>query len=410
MTLVTSLRSTPSVLTSAYCPTARVIPAAHASPSSPSHTPLTFLLPSPYDATATLHTSTYIHRLQVHICQPEMENERSLVSSCAGRHDASQHVLAMVVVLPDSPDTIRRLPNHPSVNPAAPISHSFLSSNASRAIVTTLYNDLYTTPVANLGHSLNAVDAYARRILLYIPGRLSERSMCIARAVGWELHAVPFIPPPHDGKGIHYRFVDQYTKLNLWKLDQLGIERAVYLDADTLVLRNFDELFDIPFAFAAVPDVWDVQFLLGFNAGVLVLRPSTDVFAHMMATLGEARFPLKDAEQAFLNLYFGADVVRLPYVYNGNLVIKERSPVMWQAMHDSVKIVHYTVPKPFPKVGKGIVEGDRLRKAIRKARNARGGLFREEIGWWERSYNDMQIEHRDALSKCDWIVDGAIES
>ncbi|KAI0038119.1 glycosyltransferase family 8 protein [Auriscalpium vulgare] len=290
----------------------------------------------------------------------------------------------------------------PSLKLSAPILHP--SDNSSRAVVTTLYNDLYTTPVATLGHSLTAASVSARRILLYIPGRLSERSLCIVRAVGWEPHPVAYIPPPHAGKGVHWRFVDQYTKLNMWTLDTLGIDRVVYLDADTLVLRNFDELFQLPFTFAAVPDVWDVQFKLGINAGVLAARTSSDEFRNMMRQLGRARFPLLEAEQAFLNLYFGAETVRLPYEYNGNLVIKERSPVMWAAMRDALRIVHYTVPKPFPKVGEGIVEGERLQKAIRKAKRAKGKLFETEIGWWEQAHEDMQHENRDALASCSALA------
>ena len=34
------------------------------------------------------------------------------------------------------------------------------------------------------------------------------------------------------------------------------VTRAVYVDSDALALRNFDELFALPHAFAAVPDAW----------------------------------------------------------------------------------------------------------------------------------------------------------
>jgi len=52
-----------------------------------------------------------------------------------------------------------------------------------------------------------------------------------------------------------------------------------------------------------------------------------------------------------LNHYFGAQAVRLPYAYGGNLAIKERSPEMWEAMQKDMRIIHYTLGKPFdPKI------------------------------------------------------------
>jgi lipopolysaccharide biosynthesis glycosyltransferase len=98
----------------------------------------------------------------------------------------------------------------------------------------------------------------------------------------------------------------------------------VYLDGDTLVRHNFDELFDLPYNFAAGPDVWtdDRGFTIGFNPGVLLLRTSTAVFQDMVSKLEVAEYPLMWAEQAFLDQYFGGHALRLPFIYNGNVAIK----------------------------------------------------------------------------------------
>src|SRR5216683_2262985 len=274
----------------------------------------------------------------------------------------------------------------------------------SGAVVSALYNDLFAIPAATLGHSLQNVGTSARRILFHT-GHLSARALCIVRAAGWELFEVERIPPPHDGAGIGYRFVDQYTKLHLWSLDsRLDIDRVIYLDSDTLPRKNFDELFDSPFPFGAVPDVYgDRGFKLPFNAGVLVLQPNRSTYESMLERISDARFPLREAEQAFLNLYFGADAVRLPYVYNSNLVIVERSPALWDAMRDEMRIVHYTWPKPFPKDGKDIVDGGRLEKSINKAKRHRGGVYAEAISWWEDAYNEFRTQNWQALRRCDGL-------
>ncbi|KAA1471825.1 nucleotide-diphospho-sugar transferase [Dentipellis sp. KUC8613] len=299
------------------------------------------------------------------------------------------------------------------------------SSTNSTAIVSSLYNDVYILPVLNLGYSLFKYYANAstsrlhspQRLLLYIPGRVSPLTLCFARAVGWTPHPVAFIKPPHNGKGVYHRFSDQYTKLGLWTLDQIGIERAVYLDGDTLVRQRFDELFSLPFQFAAVPDVEakDPGFSLGFNAGVLSLKPSTAVFNSLVVHMDTARYPLRMAEQAYLNLYFGAEVAKLPYIYNANLAIKLRSPQLWEFMNrtDAMRIVHYTTPKPFdvdprspslvPVKGKALLHDARARmqKKMAEAKSAYGGIYQEEVGWWEEAWREMEQERRVEFERCE---------
>ena len=63
-----------------------------------------------------------------------------------------------------------------------------------------------------------------------------------------------------------------FTKLHCWRLTRFS--RCVFLDADTLVLRNCDELFDRE-EFSAAPDAgWPDC----FNSGVFVYRPSEDTY------------------------------------------------------------------------------------------------------------------------------------
>ncbi|KAG5639775.1 hypothetical protein H0H81_000055 [Sphagnurus paluster] len=278
-----------------------------------------------------------------------------------------------------------------------------------RAVVSTLYSDSYAIGVAVLGHSVRHANVTARLVLPYLEGRVSDEALCVVRAVGWEPLAVPFIPPPHNGEGIYYRFYDQYTKLNIWGLDAHGITQAVYLDADTLAMQNFDELFELPFTFAAVPDIYgDARgFTVDFNAGVLVLRPAARVLAAMKAALEVAKYPLAQAEQSFLNLFFGASTLRLPYAYNANLAIKRSAPAMWAGMRDEIRIVHYTLTKPFiddhaeqgtPRV----LDEGHLRQVLEQAATAEGGLFAEEVGWWSDAYDRMMSEARTKIKDCQY--------
>lgn len=66
------------------------------------------------------------------------------------------------------------------------------------------------------------------------------------------------------------------TKIHVWKLTQFS--KCVFLDADTLVLKNIDDLFGRP-AFAAAPDIgWPDC----FNSGVFVFCPSDSIYNDLL--------------------------------------------------------------------------------------------------------------------------------
>ena len=68
-----------------------------------------------------------------------------------------------------------------------------------------------------------------------------------------------------------------FTKLQAWRLTQY--KKCVFLDADTLVLSNVDELFQRE-EFSAAPDVgWPDC----FNSGVFVFCPSMETYDSLIA-------------------------------------------------------------------------------------------------------------------------------
>ena len=129
------------------------------------------------------------------------------------------------------------------------LSPAFPAMNVSkRAVVSSLYDNSYSLPLRVLGYSLDQAKVTARRIVIYIPGYVAPRVLCEVKAAGWELRPVERIEPPKEGAADQFR--DQYTKLRLF--DMLDLESLIYLDADTIVTRNFDELWQLPTTFAAV--------------------------------------------------------------------------------------------------------------------------------------------------------------
>ncbi len=68
-----------------------------------------------------------------------------------------------------------------------------------------------------------------------------------------------------------------FSKIHAWRLTQY--HKCVFLDADTLVLQNVDELFDRE-ELSAAPDIgWPDC----FNSGVFVFEPSMETYGQLLA-------------------------------------------------------------------------------------------------------------------------------
>ena len=152
-----------------------------------------------------------------------------------------------------------------------------------RAYVTLLCSgDGYVTGAEVLGKSLQASGTEVPRVAMVTPDVSADARRRLV-AQGWEIRDVEPIANPHsDGALVFSRFGSVFTKLRAWDLAE--IDRAVFLDADTLVLRNIDELFERA-SFAAAPDFFLPD---RFNSGVLLLEPSRETFAKMAEALATA--------------------------------------------------------------------------------------------------------------------------
>ncbi|XP_068147681.1 glycogenin-1 isoform X1 [Drosophila tropicalis] len=130
-----------------------------------------------------------------------------------------------------------------------------------------------------------------------------------------------------------------FTKLHCWRLVQF--EKCVFLDADTLVLQNCDELFERE-ELSAAPDVsWPDC----FNSGVFVYKPSVETFTQI------TEFAIKNGsfdggDQGLLNQYFAdwatADIKKhLPFVYNVTAYASYCYLPAFKQFRDKIKILHF---------------------------------------------------------------------
>jgi glycogenin glucosyltransferase len=105
-----------------------------------------------------------------------------------------------------------------------------------------------------------------------------------------------------------------FTKLHCWRLTQYS--KCVFLDADTLVCKNCDELFEHP-EISAAPDIGWPDY---FNTGVFVFVPSLETYRTLLQFALTYR-SFDGGDQGLLNQYFhywreSGPEHRLSFIYN----------------------------------------------------------------------------------------------
>ena len=136
--------------------------------------------------------------------------------------------------------------------------------------------------------------------------------------------------------------LDNFCKLALWKLTEY--RRVVFLDADTLVVRNIDKLFGYP-EFCAAPNLYEtLADMHRLNSGVFVAKPCAATFDAMLAQLDAPGVFWRRTDQTFLERYF-PDWHGLPYTCNALQYLYFNLPQLWR--WKSIRVVHYQYEKPW---------------------------------------------------------------
>lgn len=130
-----------------------------------------------------------------------------------------------------------------------------------------------------------------------------------------------------------------FTKFHCWRLTQFT--KCVFLDADCLVLKNVDDLFERE-EFSAAADVgWPDC----FNSGVFVYKPSLETYSRLQKfALDFGSFD--GGDQGLLNSYFntwstGESSRRLPFGYNMTTNVSYTYAPAYKQFKDTVRIVHF---------------------------------------------------------------------
>lgn len=228
-----------------------------------------------------------------------------------------------------------------------------------RAFVTLVTNADFAMGAKALMNSLRMTGTAADLVVMHTEA-VPEESLAPLRDAGLRLIKTDLLPTSDAFNRAHARDalhgaapftkgtkppfhtpLDNFAKLRLWQLDY---DRVVFLDADTVVIRNIDTLFDYP-EFCAAPNVYEsVADFHRMNSGVFTARPSQATFDDMLSQLDVEGAFWRRTDQTFLQSYF-PDWHGLPVTYNMLQYVWFNMPDLWN--WDSVKIVHFQYEKPW---------------------------------------------------------------
>jgi len=209
------------------------------------------------------------------------------------------------------------------------------------AWVTLATNDSYAVGVLVLAHSLRAAGS-TRAIVVMVSDQVSNSMRERLSEVCSKIKVVNVLD---SGDSANLAVLARpelgitFTKLHCWTLTEYS--KCVFLDADTLVVRNCDELFERDELSAASDAGWPDC----FNSGVFVFKPSLETY-NKLVQFAVSQGSFDGGDQGLLNSYFKdwatKDISRhLPFIYNMTATAVYSYRPAYNQFGSEVRIVHF---------------------------------------------------------------------
>ncbi|XP_074595142.1 glycogenin 1 isoform X2 [Brevipalpus obovatus] len=213
-------------------------------------------------------------------------------------------------------------------------------SVSNEAFVTLATNDNYCLGALVLANSLRNVETKRQLVILITPSVTKDMRGCLSKV--YDLVKEVDVMHSNEHKILEVMKRPELgvtlTKLHCWRLTQYT--KCVFMDADTLPLKNIDELFEREELSAACDIGWPDC----FNTGVFVYKPNETTFADLCRLAVESG-SFDGGDQGLLNTYFtnwGTDITKhLSFIYNMSSVAVYSYPAAYAKFGDSVKVVHF---------------------------------------------------------------------
>ncbi|KAL3835093.1 hypothetical protein ACJIZ3_009829 [Penstemon smallii] len=132
-----------------------------------------------------------------------------------------------------------------------------------------------------------------RDLVILVDDTITDYHRTGLQAAGWKIHTIQRIRNPKAEKDAYNEW--NYSKFRLWQLTDY--DKIIFIDADLLILRNIDFLFEFP----EISAIGNNATL--FNSGVMVIEPSNCTFNLLMDHINEIE-SYNGGDQGYLNEVF----------------------------------------------------------------------------------------------------------
>ncbi|CAJ1971993.1 unnamed protein product [Sphenostylis stenocarpa] len=132
-----------------------------------------------------------------------------------------------------------------------------------------------------------------RDLVILVDDTISDYHRGGLEAAGWKIHTIQRIRNPKAEPEAYNEW--NYSKFRLWQLTDY--DKIIFIDADLLILRNIDFLFEMP----EITAIGNNATL--FNSGVMVVEPSNCTFQLLMDHINEI-VSYNGGDQGYLNEIF----------------------------------------------------------------------------------------------------------
>lgn len=132
-----------------------------------------------------------------------------------------------------------------------------------------------------------------RDLVILVDETISDYHRGGLEAAGWKIHTIQRIRNPKAERDAYNEW--NYSKFRLWQLTDY--DKIIFIDADLLILRNIDFLFEMPEITATGNNA------TLFNSGVMVVEPSNCTFQLLMDHIYEIE-SYNGGDQGYLNEIF----------------------------------------------------------------------------------------------------------
>ncbi|XP_041125978.1 glycogenin-1-like isoform X1 [Polyodon spathula] len=210
-----------------------------------------------------------------------------------------------------------------------------------QAFVTLATNDAYGKGALVLGMSLRN-HRTSRKLVIMVSPQVSLPMRAVLQKIFDEVRLVDVLDSEDSA---HLALMQRpelgvtLTKLHCWTLTHYS--KCVFMDADTMVLSNIDDLFEREELSAAPDPGWPDC----FNSGLFVFRPSNETYNKLLQFSAE-NGSFDGGDQGILNSFFSnwatTDIQKhLPFIYNlSSVAIYSYLPAFKQYGAET-KVVHF---------------------------------------------------------------------